>query len=652
MKKILSLLGSSLITVSPATLLVSCTTPKVKLNEISMKTITEQVAKAAYLEKKSDYDFNYQLDEILKVKRIKDVSTIFSTNVDDQITAYSRVGELFDKYVDYNLFVKDYELKDGIKPKEASSIETLFVTLPNLVEMLSDGKIINFLFNSVLVLPEITNVLRNNYLVGYLDKILSTENTELLVNAFSNDKYANFTNQEVMNSAIMGLSNAIDFMLGNSNKINVPKKEQSSGKEFLASIDKLTKNLTAIRKKEKTLSLDLIRDLPAIAEIIRFARTLIVYTSQGVASLSSDTSNGNYFKEIDEFRKAYFNVKDNNLNIISLIYLLVDTFNDGSGIRKILAVLFQSYETPNIKNGLIPNVSIISNEKIYETGLTPIIQSIFNSFMPTLDITTGVPLWLTLILKVLKIDRINIGSIFNEIIVTIVSNNSFKEMIDVFNNILVINQISNKEIKDKIKSLKQTALYKEQSWTSLFEGNFINDLLKLLNKETGNQINIKSILKNTKISFLGSELSITEIFLKIKNTDIGSRKLLLDFENISNLIKDLRSILDLNNGIKHPEFIYKNFVDNLASIIENLSGIKKLTNWITVSENGKPSILDEYKQDQKQLKTDIYDNLYNLKVTSVNKLSDYSYEALIGEQTFKVNYVLNKKNKLQIKSIN
>ncbi|WP_338985571.1 lipoprotein [Spiroplasma endosymbiont of Diplazon laetatorius] len=649
MKKILSLLGATLITVSPATLLVSCATKDMKLNENSVKTLVEQIAKAAYLNENKGYDYQYEMDEILKVKRIKDISTVFENNIDEDITAYSRFGELYDKYMDKNPFVNGYELEEGLKPKSATSLETLFVTLPNLIDMLASGKLIKFLFNSVLVLPQITGVLKNHYLTGYLDNILSKENADLLSKAFSNDIYEGFTNQETINSALMGLSNSIDFMLRNTKTIEIPNKENSTGDAFLASVEKLTKNLTAINKKEKTINLDLIVDLPAIAEIIRFARTMIVYTAQGVSSLS--TSTGNYFKDITTFRKNNFDVKNNKLDIIAALDLIVDTYNDGSGLRKMLSVLFQSYENPKIKtigigNFATPILGVLSDEIIYEEGLSPLIQALFNSIIPSIKlsdemnkklITTGIK------------DNINIGSGILELVNTIISNNSINGLFKCLNSVFVRSQLP--EVAQKIvKELINTSVAKDSIWEGLYGGEFVKLILNSMGKNVEQNINIKTILEGSRVNILETELSITEIFSKIKNTS-AKGNFLLDFDKLSNLISGLRSILDLNNGIKDESFKYSEFVDNLSGIVTDLAGMNKLTDWLTQPNGQNGSIIENYNQNQAKLKLDIYNDVYNLQAQSVNKLSNYAYKAVIQGKEITINFSLSKKSKLQIKSI-
>ncbi|AUB31478.1 hypothetical protein [Spiroplasma floricola] len=653
MKKILSLLGASLLTISPTVLLVSCSTNKVNFNENSVQTIVEQIGKSIYLSDTKNYDINYQMDEVIKTNRIKNLSRSFTD--DENITQYSRFAELYNQYFDENMFSSDLQVQENInvlgniQPKSLGFAETLLVTIPNLLGTLSDGKIIKFIFNSVLTLPQITNVLKNNYLVGYLDKILSQENTKLLSSAFSSDIYVGFTNQEVMNSAIMGFANSINYMLRETKVIEIPTKDNLTEEKFLESIVTLTKNLTSIRKKEKSIKLDLIRDLPAIAELIRFIRTLIIYTENGVKALSN-SKNENYFDDISKYRKAEFNSVDNKFDILTTVNMLINTYNDGSGIRKILSVLFQSYKNPKIKVFITPRFGAIASEEIYSEGITSLLQVTLNSIFPTIVLNNK--LIDNSMRALIEIpDKVVISSIICEFINIIISNNSLNDFLSAI-TYPGLSLIIGNDISDIMKNLSQNEKIKKgKIWDGIYSGDYINEFIKTFaNKELSKTINIKNFLESKKIDILGTKLTIFEIFQKINETQVKG-KIEVNFDRLSSLILDLRIILDLNNSIKNEEFEYKNFTNNIASLVEDLSGVKKLTLWLSQSSDNDLSIIENYKHQQANLKKEINDNILNLEVTNMKMIGKYSYEINFENKKYEINLKVIDKKKLQVKSI-
>ncbi|AGR42056.1 hypothetical protein [Spiroplasma diminutum] len=668
MKKLLSIVSSTLLVISPTSLLVSCTNTKKILDSTSLKVAVEQIAKATYLSETEGYDFKYQFDDILKTKRIKDISSIYGQNTytEDGLSSFSRFNDLYKYYFQNQLFTNNFKsseniLNGNIKPKNTSNLETLLVTMPNLLELLpnvitklSEGNILSSIIDLILATPSIVQTIKNNYLFSYLNKILSPENASLLSNAFSNEIYKGFTNQETLNSAMIGFSNGIDYLVGNNNKLLVPTKGQSSGENFLISIEKLTNNLTLLNKKEKTIKLDLILDLPAIAEIIRFVRTLIVYTANGIKYIYTNEKQNetNYFSIINEYRQDDFSEDSNELDFMKMINLLSSTYANGDGIRMILSLMFQSYESPKLKSWLIiPNLGFISDESIQVEGITPLVQSFINSKFPTISLTEGLNPSIVAILKLFKLSKINIASFVVDLLNTLASNNNLNEMVKILNKEEVKFFIKQYIDLSKIKQLKKTkSLTTDSLWYGIYQGTIIKDLNNIFNEnQMTDDFNIQKIIENPSLSVLGEKMSIKDL---INNIDMeSSNELKLNFSDISQLIVELRKVIDKVNGAEE-NFESKELIDNLNSILTNLKGFGRLTSWTTIPEAGeKDSLLDKYKQQQLDLKQKIKDDLIDITVSSISQSKNYSYQVNFEDKSYKIKLKMLKNKKFQVESI-
>ncbi|WP_339029323.1 lipoprotein [Spiroplasma endosymbiont of Cantharis nigra] len=666
MKKLLAIFGSSLLVVSPAILVVSCTKNKKIIDDISLQTAVEQIGKSIYLTDTKNYNFDYQMDGILKNKRIKDISNIYGNDnyTRDDLNSYSRFDELYRYYFDKNLFKDDLKVAEtinfegNIKPQNSATLETILVTIPNLLELLGNGKIIALLFKLFTIIPSFIVNLSNNYLVSYLDKILSKENSDAFSNAFSNEPYADFTNQESLNSAIIGFSNSIDYLIGNKNQLEIPTKDEVEGQLFLNSITKLTINLKSIFNNEKSISFDLIIDLLAISEIVRFVRTLIVYIVNGVGTIyteSESNGNKNYFKQIELFRNAKVDATKNEINFLSFFEFLESTYKNGDGLKLILALLFQSYENPKLKTNRlgIPNMGVIADEKIQLKGINPLLQASMNAIFPTFYITEGLSPIIAKLLKWLKIDRINLASVCIELINSLVSGSNFKGIIDIMNSSLVSPIIKDEILKERLKSLKKIdEIYKNSLWNELYSGKFINKILLVLNNEENEKdINIKNIIENTNLTFLGRKLTYKEVFWNITNNEDFKGEFKIDFTNISELLINLRKLLDLKNDEKSDVNLYK-FQTNLQTLFANLQGIKKLTSWITNEENEQSdSLWEEFRQEQSKYNKKINDDILNQKNVSITDLKNYSYQVEVENKKYIIKLKMLKSNKFQISSI-
>ncbi len=665
MKKLLAIFGSSLLVVSPAILVVSCTKNEKIIDDISLQTAVEQIGKSIYLTDTKNYNFDYQMDGILKNKRIKDISNIYGNDnyTKDDLNSYSRFDELYRYYFDKNLFNDNLKVAEtinfegNIKPQNSATLETILVTIPNLLELLGNGKIIALLFKLSTIFPSFIVNLSDNYLVSYLDKILSKENSDAFSNAFSNEPYADFTNQESLNSAIIGFSNSIDYLIGNKNQLQIPTKDEVEGELFLNSISKLTTNLKSIFNNEKSIGLDLIIDLPAIAEIVRFVRTLIVYIANGVGTIyteSESSGNKNYFKQIEAFRNTKIDATKNEINVLKFLDFLESTYKNGDGLKLILALLFQSYESPKIKVSWgLPSVGVIADEKIQLKGINPLLQASMNAIFPTFYITEGLSPIIVNLLKILKIDRINLASVCIELLNSLVSGSNFKGIIDVINYPLVSAIIKDEILKEKLKSLKKIdEIYKNSLWDELYSGKFINKILLILNNEENEKdINIKNIIENTNVTFLGRKLTYKEVFWNITNNDDFEGEFKIDFTNISELLINLRKILDLKNGEKSDANLYK-FQTNLQTLFVNLQGIKKLTSWITDEENEQgDSLWEEFRQEQSKYNKKINEDILNQKIVSITDLKNYSYQVEVENKKYTIKLKMLKSNKFQISSI-
>ncbi|WP_342258390.1 lipoprotein [Spiroplasma endosymbiont of Dioctria linearis] len=666
MKKLLAIFGSSLLVVSPTILVVSCTKNKKIIDDISLQTAVEQIGKSIYLSDTKNYNFDYQMDGILKNKRIKDISNIYGNDnyTKDDLNSYSRFDELYRYYFDKNLFNEDLKVAEtinfegNIKPQNSATLETILVTIPNLLELLGNGKIIALLFKLLTIFPSFIVNLSDNYLVSYLDKLLSKENSEAFSNAFSNEPYADFTNQESLNSAIIGFSNSIDYLIGNKNQLEIPTKDELEEEVFLNSISKLTTNLKSIFNNEKSISFDLIIDLPAIAEIVRFVRTLIVYIANGVGTIyteSESNGNKNYFKQIEVFRDTKIDATKNEINVLNFLDFLESTYKNGDGLKLILALLFQSYENPKLKTIFpgIPSVGVIADEKIQLKGINPLLQASMNAIFPTFYITEGLSPIIVNLLKAFKIDRVNLGSVCIELVNSLVSGSNFKGIIDIMNSFLVSSIIKDEILKEKLKSLKKIdEIYKNSLWDELYSGKFINKILLVLNNEENEEdINIKNIIQNTNVTFLGRKLTYKEVFWNIINNEDFEGEFKIDFTNISELLINLRKILDLKNGEKNENDLYK-FQTNLQTLFVNLQGSKKLTSWVTNPKNEEESSLwEEYRKEQSKYNKKINDDILNQEIISVTDLKNYSYQVEVENKKYTIKLKMLKSKKFQISSI-
>ncbi|QEH61758.1 hypothetical protein SCHIN_v1c05610 [Spiroplasma chinense] len=386
MKKLLSILGAMSITASASASVVACGPAKVTnlyTDNVSQETIAKlmsQYAKGLYLNQNGEQTTKSHISS----------SEVFNNMVKDQylddlglegfdeslgISKYTRFNEVASNFINTENLTSKVEVSERVWQGGVVSMENQVPELlqsvvdmaPSLIGALANpAALAGMLENldiSAFIQPEVLKVMAN---------VLTEENFQLIENAFSNDVYENMSVQQSLDSSVIGLANAMANLTGTG----TDKFIQSSGFDkdtldtdletnYNLAINSLIKSIGGFMGGSVSIKFDLVESVPAVAEILRFVRTLLVYLN---SFTYEDYTNAEGVKAVDvkTKRDTSMNEIDNTTDIKKLLDVLKYMVNDqdGNGVVVLKNVL-------GILAATSSSVACVVSETVPNTGVYP-----------------------------------------------------------------------------------------------------------------------------------------------------------------------------------------------------------------------------------------------------------------------------------------
>ncbi|QEH61755.1 hypothetical protein SCHIN_v1c05580 [Spiroplasma chinense] len=372
MKKLLGILGAVSLSASASVSVVACSSQRPNLfnDEISQDTLSKlmsQYAKVLFINQNGAGDSGLHISpgEIFNSKiKSQYLDKLDLTKFDKslEISDTTRFQELGSNYLNFDklsseLSVSEDIYQNGVMSMESSApdiLKTLAENAPTLLSALANPSALAGILEkfdmSSLLSPDIAQV---------FGKVLTNENMQLIENAFSNEVYANMSMQQALDSSVIGLANALENLTNPSSGVWIEYtgfSDSNMSEQLEANYQKAIGSLSGVIggliSGTKSINFDLIKNLPAIAEIIRFIRTLLVYLNQYTFD---DYTNGIIkVNKVETVRSKKMQDVANEVDLKPLLqslkYMVNDTDNNGAVvIKNLLAVVAGSVKTTNIQ---------------------------------------------------------------------------------------------------------------------------------------------------------------------------------------------------------------------------------------------------------------------------------------------------------------
>ncbi|AUM62708.1 hypothetical protein [Spiroplasma monobiae] len=402
MKKLLSLLGAVTISASTLGSVAACgnkptndpTQPSKEIDfesverQDTISKLMSQYAKTLYInqtelsDKETHFSSKYMMENKVNGEYLKNLG-LTDFDISEEVEDNYKFRDVAKKYFDVNqILSSDLKISDEIyqdsvldpSVKEEGIVETIKTTLPTILGMFSDPSSLQGLLGIVASNPGMIEQIISPEIIQTLGKVLTTEKLQLLENAFSSDVYKEMDYQTALDSSVIGLSNALDKFV---NRTDSKWWLDSDSKSMIdENYDEATKsladNIKKLMDKEAELKLDLIEDIDAIAEVIRFARTLLAYLDQ--FSYEEMTSELLTLAKIEE--KRTLNFSSNSIDVketFRKLEFMVNNDTTGVVLKNFVGALFSTNSTNFVKD-------IDFNENV-NGGLVDVVQKIARKAM-------------------------------------------------------------------------------------------------------------------------------------------------------------------------------------------------------------------------------------------------------------------------------
>ncbi|AGM25553.1 MOLPALP family lipoprotein [Spiroplasma chrysopicola] len=583
MKKLLSLLGATVLTFSGVASVTACTKTSEAVqaalgnSKINLALASNSFARAMIVGNEKGYDANYIINNFTK-------GDIVNAPVDESegVNKYSYLGDISSLYFNENLYSKDFTTDlqlEGKKPEFASDniLGQLGSIIPILIKLIEEKGLFGAL-QIFLNMPLLWEFISPN-LIKMLGNIVDQDTLLTFKDAFDDSIYEGFTYQEVLNSGIISLSNSIDAFLNPSENRTTINYRLSSSDEldnhYQEALKIIEKNVTNLIENKATFNLDLIDSLPFIAELLRFVRTLFVYIEQfdqyrqykpNILEyneyLFSPTKDNSTI--INEVRQKNYNT-ETNINfqklIVNIQYYFTTSDDDPNGFH--LMKLFQ--------------ILFLSEDKSDYNGYWNLVTTLIQSLVNTLDLNFFEEAFfkagLTKLVKSFVINDDGASQLFT----------------------LVMSQVND---PDQKKQLKEMADRSTKGFDALYKGQLIKDLLDVfeifspnsVEKKSKNEfpinnlrelltIPLKEILSDNLITNILGDNSITDFLNKLaKDAGIIDKYAQIDSTNDFSTVYLAKTFDKLSqptvwtdeNGKEHKGTLLQQAVSNPEKLLEVL----------------------------------------------------------------------------------
>ncbi|AHI52809.1 hypothetical protein [Spiroplasma culicicola] len=581
----------------------------------NLDIILNQVSKAVYLNETKDYDSNYLMNTYVQPKQIKDI-TDKPLDINDEFTRNFYFNEMFNKYFKTDYLPEAY--LDGIKPQSKGLLDVianLFKLMFGFID--NDGlKTLYDLFNKLglsKMLPE--------ELLTFANGLLSKEDIAAFANAFDDSIYEGLTYQETLDSSIIGLVNAFNKLTQNEEMFDYSSKENVE-KNITPALESLQSNFKDI----KNLKLDILEDMGVFAEILRFARTMIIYVNQ------FDYTQELKWDQIQTIRNKTFAATEVDLKKFLSQVNTAMSDETGETTRRVVASMFQTHEESRIwnKNPLFPStIKSLADNTIYNEGFGGLFKSIINGLIEPinligLNINVG-----SAIMDFIDLSNSNIkiGTLWKTLLSTIASS-----------------------MPEKLGKTIQSEEFMNDFFASIYNGQVFKDNMGF---------NLNSLFDKKTIGYKETKLSIREM-IKEMNDSLVNSTLAIDNQTLANIFEALNFEIEYNgvtstvfdhatkNKDNFLEILNTKVIDNQSTLnfvdktLKDLAGFKDIFSFTQIWEA-------ELEKDIEDSKKAFEIDFNSLNSTQI-KVEDYNFEYQINDSKILMNLIL-KNDYFEIKNI-
>ncbi|WP_425380619.1 MOLPALP family lipoprotein [Spiroplasma endosymbiont of Stenodema calcarata] len=469
-------------------------------------------------------------------------------------------------------------------------------------------------------------------ILRFANELLNQDTLMAFRDAFDDSIYENMTYQDVLTSGTIGLVNAVNELTGQSKQFDYKNKSnlQDDAKNYQDAISMFGTTIVDIMHKKISFKFNLINNLTAISEIIRFVRIVLNYLDQ------FDPAKPITWVEINTVRTTTYplNTKIDFKKIINNLAIRLTSAN-GEGLRSLIAILFQSSEHHQIKP--TPNIPFLTKENLSPAGLSALGKVIVNKYMPV-D---------------LGFIKVYLGNVVWDIINTISAKETLDDMVAFLNNKLISDQLP-ANIKPVIDKIKQNPVAIKDLFAELYQGDILGDIFKMFTPESTlvNAKNLKIILNeplqnwmptNQFTNIIADKSIVTVVtdlnqaitdhtFINTKDVYQLFNSLLTPTANNLWLLQD--ALLNPENffsilGFKNKIIVDKSPLSYLKNILENVMGINGAFKTMT-------KYINDFNVKEQKIAATMYQTFNNLQVTVLAQTVDNIFEYQINNRIIKI----------------
>ncbi|ELL44630.1 MOLPALP family lipoprotein [Spiroplasma melliferum] len=611
MKRLLAFLGSLTLVTTSVVPTIGCVNPETNLPKLqhyqtSLAALNSQVAKMAYISNDHKYDFNYLMSQFAQPMYLKDLPS--QPDQRENLQEYNRYAELFNRYYGNSYLKSDLKtnlnLTNNFKPAAAnkmisnvaqlgSQIFTILAKegLPGLLTLIANGHLLNnFLSPTIL---------------KFASDLLDQETLSSFRDAFDDSIYQGMTYQESLTSGMIGLVNAVNELTGQPERFDYKNKAnlEATAVNYTTALKTFGTTIVKIMNQKIDFKFNLINNLTAISEIIRFSRIVLNYLQQFNANEIAT------WNDIVKVRTASYQL-NSKIDLQQIMGNLSQWLGEptGNGLRNLIAILLQSSEHHQISSTLWENIAFLAKEDLAPAGLSAFGKVIINIYQPLdLIVTKGYT-----------------GNLVWDLINTMAAGESLNDMVSFLTNSLVEKNLP-ANLKPIVTKIVTNPNAVNDLFLELYQGDILGDIFTMLlpNSSLAKIKNLKMLLTeplqnwlpNNELTNFIKNKSIVEVlkevtaaitqpaFIAAKDVYHLFDRFLTPTANHSWLLRDalLNSDTFLETlGFKDQAIIENSPLFYLNNILENIKGINgvftTLTKYLADFDKSQNVILQEMKK--------------------------------------------------------
>ncbi|WP_348735139.1 MOLPALP family lipoprotein [Spiroplasma endosymbiont of Ammophila pubescens] len=604
----------------------------------------------AYISDQHKYDFNYLMYQFAQPMYLKDLPT--QPAQQENLQEYNRYAELFNRYYG-NAYLKsnlktNLNLTNSFKPEQANKMISNVAQLgsqifnilakeglPGLLTLIANGHLLNEFLSSTIL--------------KFASDILDQETLISFRNAFDDSIYQGMTYQESLTSGMIGLVNAVNELTGQLERFDYKNKTnlQATADNYTTALKTFGTTIVEIMQQKINFKFNLINNLTAISEVIRFSRIVLNYLQQ------FDANQTVTWNDIVRVRSASYQL-DSKIDLQQIMRNLSQWLGDSTGkrLRTLMAILLQSSEHHQISPTIWKNLPFLVTEDLTPAGLSVFGKVIINIYQP-LDLfeTKGYT-----------------GNLVWDLINTMAAGETLNDMVTFLTNSLVEKNLP-ANLKPIITKIVDNPNAVNDLFLELYHGDILGDILTMLlpNSSVSKIKNLKMVfteplqnwLPNNELTNFIKHKSIVEVckeitaaiteptFINAKDVYHLFDQFLTPTTNQSWLLRD--TLLNPDLFLEILGFKDKRIIDNsplfyLNHILENIKGINGVFTTLT-------KYLTDFDKSQNVILQEMQKTIAKIDVTVLAQPMDNVFEYQINGKTITITVELHNNNKYFISKI-